>query len=171
MPTKSSTSSAPLRQFSRGAATLGIRLSRKGATRRMPIASPVHHTAQVGQKLLEGTAPDTTSTVVPNVALTDMPTSAPRPMIAAASRMRSSSRRNPASFSSSLAKRGARVLPTAMIAAPSGDGPSGRFTARAPTNMAGHTRLPNTSRATRAMPVGGQTGVTWPCTSARSRLR
>jgi hypothetical protein len=141
---------------------LGRRLSRKGATRRMPIASPAHQTAPVAQKPSGGTVPESTNTEVPTVALIVMATSAPSTMMAAASRKRSSSIRKPARFSREAAVSGASVLPAAMKAAPNGDGPMGRLTARAPRNTAGQTFRPNTSIATRAIPVGGQIGVTWP---------
>ncbi len=105
------------------------------------------------------------------VALIVMPIRAPSPMMAAASLKRSSSSRKCANLSSSAATNGASVLPVAIKAAPSGDGPMGRLTASAPTNTAGQTRRPRTRMATSAMPVGGQIGVTWPCTRASLKLR
>jgi hypothetical protein len=81
------------------------------------------------------------------------------------------SRWKPTRRRSSTEARGARVLPAAITAAPRGDGPIGRLTANAAMAMAGQTRRPMTNMATRAIPVGGQIGVTRPCTSARFRLR
>ena len=65
------------------------------------------------------------------VALIAMPASAPSPTIARASRRRSISRWKPTRFKSSAEASGASVLPAAMKAAPSGEGPIGRFTANA----------------------------------------
>ena len=142
-----------------------------GATRRTPIASPAHHTAHVEAKLDIGTAPDSVSTALPTVALIVIPIRAPNTTIAIASRIRSSCRRKPARRSSSDDTSGASVLPHAMTAAPSGEGPRGRLTANAPRAMAGHIRGPSMRKVTRAIPVGGQIGVTCPWTSARFRLR
>ena len=133
------------------------------------MASPVHHTVQVDQKCVEGIDAESTSTRLPVVALIIMPTSAAA-IMAIASRSRSSSRWKSTRRKSSAAAKGARVLPTAMTAAPSGDGPIGRFTANAPRAMAGHARRPMTRKATRAIPVGGQIGVTCPWTTAKLKL-
>ena len=169
-PTSSPVSSAAVRSVSAGVRAWGSRLRSKGATRSTPIASPVHQTAQVGKKLPVGTVADSARTDVPTVALIVIATSAPSTMRAAASRKRSSSIRNPIRLRRAAAVSGARVLPAAMTAAPRGEGPMGRLTASAPRNMDGQTRRPNTRIATRAIPVGGQMGVTWPCTRARRKL-
>src|SRR5260370_33616275 len=63
---------APLRNVNAGPDEPGSRLRRNGATRSTPIASPVHHTAHVGQKSDGDTVPDSTSTDVPTVALVVM---------------------------------------------------------------------------------------------------
>ena len=124
------------------------------------MASPVHQTAQVDQKFARGTDPKRTSTELPIVALNAMPPSAPIRIRAAASRSRSSSRRKPTRRKSSTATSGATVLPAAMAAAATGDGPIGRLTAKAARAMAGQAPRPIRRNATRAIPVGGQTGVT-----------
>jgi hypothetical protein len=160
-PSRIATSSAPERTISTGELALGGRLRRNGATSGTP-TSPGPPTAQVAQKPSRGTVPESTSTEVPTVALTVMASRAPSTMMAAASRKRSSSIRKPALLRRVAAVSGANVLPAAMKAAPSGEGPMGRLTARAPRNTAGQTLRPNTSMATRAIPVGGQIGVTWP---------
>jgi hypothetical protein len=164
-------SSAAIRTVKGGPGALSSRPSRNGATRSTPIASPVHQTAHVGQKSVAATVPDSTSTEVPKVALIAMPARAPSPMIATASRRRSSSSRNPVRLRSSTATSGASVLPAAMTAAPRGEGPIGRLTARAAAKIAGQIQRPKTRIATSAIPVGGQIGVTWPCTRARFKLR
>src|SRR2546421_5526608 len=46
-----------------------ITLNSNGATSRTPIASPVHQTVQVDQKLVEGTDAESSSTELPMVAL------------------------------------------------------------------------------------------------------
>ena len=171
MPASRAVSSALTRQPRRSAPERRRRLRRNGATRRTPIASPAHQTAQVEGKLLIGIAPESVNTEVPMVALMVIPTNAPRTTMAMASRIRSSCRRKPARRRSSLETSGASVLPHAMAAAPSGDGPSGRLTANAAIAMAGHIRRPRVRNVTRAIPVGGQIGVTWPWIRARFRLR
>src|SRR6266487_3500755 len=133
------------------------------------MASPVHQTAQVDQKFVARTDAESTSTELPMVALIIMPPRAAA-IIASASRSRSSSRWKSTRRKSSAAANGARVLPAAMSAAPTGDGPIGRLTANAPKAMAGQTRGPMTRKATRAIPLGGQTGVTCPWTTAKLRL-
>ena len=86
------------------------------------------------------------------------------------SRSRSSSRWKSTRRKSSIATNGAKVLPAAMMAAPIGDGPIGRLTANAARAMAGHARRPMRRNATRAIPVGGHTGVTCPWTRAKLKL-
>ncbi len=81
-------------------------------------------------------------------------------MMAAASRRRSSSYLKPALLRRRTEAIGARVLPIEMNAAASGVGPIGRLTAKAAIAIAGQSRMPITSIAATAMPVGGQTGVT-----------
>jgi len=105
------------------------------------------------------------------VALIVMPASAASTMRAIASPSRSSSGWNPTRRRSSTETSGASVFPTAMMAAPNGEGPSGRLTANAATATAGQARRPTSRKATSAIPVGGQIGVTWPWTSARFRLK
>src|SRR5258708_8567491 len=134
------------------------------------MASPVHHTAQVAPKPGLLTAPESSRTTLPKVALMVTPTRAAA-MIAAASPTRSSSRWKSSLRSNSADATGASVLPAAITAAPAGDGPRGRFTAKAASRIAGQARRPITSSATSAIPDGGQTGVTWPWNIARLRLR
>ena len=134
------------------------------------MASPVHQTAQVDQKFIAGTDPERTSTELPMVALIVMAPSAPITIMAIASRSRSSSRWKSTRRKSSIATNGAKVLPAAMMAAPIGDGPIGRLTANAARAMAGHARRPIRRNATRAIPVGGHTGVTCPWTRAKLKL-
>ena len=105
-------------------------------------------------------APESSRDAVPPVALTVMATSAPKSTMATASRSRSRSVRNFARRSSVAASRGASVFPAAMPMATRGEGLIGRLTRKAATATPGHTRRPNRSRATRAIPVGGQMGVT-----------
>jgi len=170
MPNKRAVNSAGLGQQNSRDDRLGRRLSRNSATTRTPIASPAHHTAQVGQKSRPGIAPDKSSTEVPMVALIVITQRAAIRMRAMASRRRSSSSRKSTHLSSSAATNGASVLPAAITAAPTGDGPIGRLTAKAAMPIAGQARRPRTSNATSAIPVEGQIGVTWPRTSARFRL-
>ncbi|CAM5484393.1 hypothetical protein SAURM35S_06332 [Streptomyces aurantiogriseus] len=141
------------------------RASRNGATTRTPIASPVHHTDQVGQKSWAVSAPEATSTPVPTVALITMPIRAPRKTSARASRSRSRAVRNPTRRRRRQAHTGATVLPTVMASTGRIDGPSVTFTRNAPSATAGQARRPHSSRTTSAMPVGGQNGVTCPRTS------
>ena len=170
IPMSNPTSCTPVVKVSAGAVERGTRLSRNGATSITPIASPVHHTAHVAQKFERLTVPDTTSTDAPTVALSVIATSAARTMMAAASRRRSSSRRKPMRLRSSAAATGASVLPAAISTALIGVGPIGRFTANAPTKMPSAIERPKMRTATRAIPVGGQMGVTWPWTRASERL-
>src|SRR5258706_12975530 len=86
IPTSSPTSCAPVEKVSAGDDDRGTRLSRNGATSITPIASPVHHTAQVVQKFDTLTAPDIRSTAEPIVELRDMANRAASTMMAAASR-------------------------------------------------------------------------------------
>ena len=171
MPTSRSVSSALASHPNRRSPKRGgISVNSIGATSRTPIASPAHQTAQVGAKPVIGTVPDKTDTALPTVALIVIPISAASTTSSVASRIRSSWRWKPARRSSSVETNGASVLPHAIRAAPSGDGPRGRLTANAARAMAGHMRRPSVRKVTRAMPVGGQIGVTWPWTRARFRL-
>jgi len=90
MTKRRATSSATVQSVGTGAFALGRRLRMNGATRSTPIASPVHQTAQVDQKLSSGKPPHSTSTEVPTVALIVIAARAPSRMMAAASRRRSS---------------------------------------------------------------------------------
>jgi len=97
--------------------------------------------------------------------------SAARKTMAMASRRRSISLRKPTRRSSSAATNGARVFPAAVAAAAAGEELMGQLTRSAPSAIPGHTLPPSTRNATRAIPVGGHSGVTFLATSARLRLR
>jgi hypothetical protein len=64
--------------------------NRNGATARIPIASPVHHTTHAPASSSVPIAPEATSVVAPTVALIVMLASAPKKTMASASRWRSS---------------------------------------------------------------------------------
>ena len=134
------------------------------------MASPVHQTNHVERNPLAGIASESTSVLAAPVALTAMLTRAARITIAIASRSRSSSFRKSTCSSSHAATRIATVLPAAMPAAASGDGPIETLTRKAPRLTPGHIRRPQTSIPTKAIPVGGQIGDTCPRTRARRRL-
>ena len=55
------------------------------------------------------------------------------------------------------------VFPVAMLTAETTEMLVGKFAARAPINTPGQTRPPKISSAAIAIPVGGQTGVTFWC--------
>src|SRR5437588_11109194 len=116
------------------------------------MASPVHQPVHVDQKFVARTDAESTSTELPIVALIIMPPRAAA-IIAIASRRRSSSRWKSTRRKSSEAANGARVLPAAMTAAPNGDGPIGRLTAKAPRAMAGLDRRTVTRDSTQALPL------------------
>ena len=61
------------------------------------------------------------------------------------------------------------VFPAVMIAAAASDEPTVALSTNAPIAMPGQIRRPKTKSAARAMPVGGQNGVTCPSTSSCSR--
>jgi hypothetical protein len=100
-----------------GLLRLALRPLSPRALHHQHIASPAHQTHQVGQKALVGTLPETTSVSEPQVALTAMPRSAPKNTIASASRSRFNSSRNSALCRRATPRSGARVFPTAMLAA------------------------------------------------------
>jgi hypothetical protein len=147
------------------------RVNRTGATTRTPMASPVHHTVHAEPKSLPGMAPETTRVTDPTVALMVIPSSAPRNTMAAASRRRSISRRKPTHRNSVAAASGARVFPAAVTAAASGSVLIGRFTRNAASATPGHTDRRRTTKAARAMPLGGHRGVTFRSIRARWRLK
>jgi hypothetical protein len=62
------------------------------------------------------------------------------------------------------------VLPTAISIAPASDELMGALTSSAASVIAGHSRTPNDNKATTAIPVGGQMGVTTLPTKATRRL-
>jgi hypothetical protein len=90
--------------------------------------------------------------------------------MAIASRSRSSCVRNPTLRRRNNASSGARVLPAAMASASTTVSLMGALTTNAAARMAGHIRGPRRRKATTAIPVGGQTGVTFLSTSATRRL-
>ncbi|OKJ84813.1 hypothetical protein AMK32_12605 [Streptomyces sp. CB01883] len=142
--------------------------SSTGVTTRTPMASPVHHTDQVGQKPAVLSAPETSRVVVPVVALTSIPVNAPRKIRPRTSRSRSSSLRNPARRSNRQEQTGARVFPAVIARTAGSDGPRPMLARNAPSATPGHTRLPRSSRLATAIPLGGHSGVTWLRTSCCS---
>ena len=91
--------------------------------------------------------------------------------MAKASCSRSISLRKPTLTRSVAATSGATVFPAAVAAAASPFVLMGRLTAKAASAMPGHTRHPKRRNATTAMPVGGQSGVTFLSTSASRNPR
>jgi hypothetical protein len=134
--------------------------SRTGATTSTPIASPVHHTAQVARTSSASSAPAATRDQVPVVALISMPPSAATNTRATTSLTRRRSSRNPALASSRHAQTGASVLPAEIATTAGSVGPTSTFARNAPIVMPGQHRTPNNSRHASAMPVGGHSGVT-----------
>jgi hypothetical protein len=173
LTTTSIAASSALRCHERKGGSCGgsLRLRRKGANTRMPIASPVHQINQVTQRSFEEIWPAISSVAAPIEALTSMLSSAARKTIATASRSRSSSSLNPTRSRSVAARSGARVFPPAIARDASGSTPIETFTANAANATPGQTRRPKMRKATKAMPVGGQKGVTPVTKASRSPRR
>ena len=142
--------------------------SRNGATTRIPIASPVHHTVHALQKPPAGMPDDITKAALPIVALIVMLSSAPRPTSATTSRTRSICCRKPTRSSSQAATIGASVFPAAVRTA-AGRFVIGRLTRSAAIATPGHRRRPYRRNATSARPVGGHSGVMLRSTIASRR--
>lgn len=117
--------------------------SSTGVTTSTPIASPIHHAAQTGQKSRRGSRPVAASVPQPMVALTSIAAMAPRNTRVTPSRSRSSSGRKPTLRSSRNAQTGARVLPAEMVTPGSVMVlPTVAMESRAPTAIPGQTRSP-----------------------------
>lgn len=126
-----------------------------------PMASPAHQADQTAQNRDPDSDPFSNWTTVPVVELMTMPPRAPRKTRATPSRRRSSSVRKPTARRARKEQSGASVLP-AVMARPQKVRPSLRAmtVSSAPSAMPGQIRVPRYSRDARAIPEGGQRGVT-----------
>ena len=133
---------------------------------RSPIASPTHQVHQSEAKAFHGCTPPRQRLVTPIVAATTVLPRAARTMSARTSLRRSSAGSKPTRRSSQAPTTASRVFPSAMPQAV----PTGSWcvilATNAPSAIPGVRRLPSTSSAASAMPVGGHTSVTWSATSA-----
>ena len=173
MPITAATSAAASTSFhplGTGCSRIVVMVRRNGATTRIPIASPAHHTDQAPRNSLPSITPEASNVVAPIVALISMLASAARNTIASASRSRSSWGRNPTRSSRMAAASGASVFPAAVVAAANGVALIVRLTANAAIATPGHSRLPRRRNPTSAIPVGGHNGVMFSPTSASWRL-
>jgi len=133
---------------------------------------PVHQTAQVGQKPLGATEWKTTRTVVPNGGADRHADKGAEPMMAAASLKRSSfepevcepQQLGPPPAAQACCRWRSRRRPAAMVR-------WGGLTASAPNEHGRPGTPPQNEDGHERYAVGGQIGVTWPCTSASLKLR
>lgn len=149
------------RSVTRGIRNLRSTTRTSGVTTSTPMASPAHHATQTVQNPLVGSLSSSASMAVPTVALTAIPANAPRKTSMTPSRSRSSSGRKPTRRSIRQAQTGASVLPATTAAV---DGVtevlSVAMTSSEPRAIPGQMCGPRISRQPRAIPVGGQSGVT-----------
>ncbi len=129
------------------------------------IASPIHHTVQIGAKADHGCIWPMHSVVTPIVALTAVLTSAPATSRLAMCGIRSSEGRKLDRWRRYAPATASSVFPVAIPTA-TGSEATVAFANSAPIQTPGQARSPNRTSAANAMPVGGHTAVAWGATNA-----
>ena len=163
----SSVSASTIRARGQRAGGHPLQTSKSGATTRMLIASPSHHTNQIRPNAVHGQMSARHRLATPIVALIVVLSSAPPPKSSITKRIRSSDGRTRQRWSSHAPTVASRVFPVAMPAA-TAIGATEAFASSAPIQTPGQTRRPRSITAASAMPVGGHTTVTCGATNASS---
>jgi hypothetical protein len=139
-----------------------------GAMMIAPSASPNHQSNQRSPKRVHDWTPAMHSVATPTVALSVVHVSAAMTTNASTSATRRKAASKPGTRASAhAAATASSVLPVAMTRAVHRGAVVLAFAAKAPSQIAGHTRTPPSSTAASAIPVGAQTVVICSATTAR----
>ena len=125
--------------------------------------SPSHHSRQKNPNRCAGISPPRRRLVFPIVALTVVLRTAAQTTSTNTSLTRSSDGRKSKRARRAAPVRASRVLPTVMPSVVSTDTSVVPLARSAPRATPGQNRYPQMTSAPRAIPVGGQTAVTFPC--------